>query len=76
VYSIAAHKGVQERLLQEVDAYGRDRNVAYKDLHMVRARARVLGRAVRTARFGQQQNTAARAGVVVCLQRSRALLER
>lgn len=32
VYNIAAHPQVQARLLAEVDAYGRGRKVAYKDL--------------------------------------------
>eukprot|EP00775_Hariotina_reticulata_P006333 gene6333-6567_t len=32
VYNIAAHPKVQERLLQEIDAYGRHRKVAYADV--------------------------------------------
>lgn len=36
VYNIAAHPEVQQRLLAEVDAYGRHRKVEYKDMDQVR----------------------------------------
>jgi len=38
VYNIAAHPKVQERLLQEIDAYGRHRRVAFADLGEVGCR--------------------------------------
>lgn len=36
IYNIATHPEVQQRLLQEVDAFGRDRRVTYADLAQVR----------------------------------------
>lgn len=35
VYNIAAHPEAQQRLLEEVDAYGRHRKVEYKDMDQV-----------------------------------------
>jgi cytochrome P450 len=35
IYFIAQHPGVQEALLQEVDAFGRTGEVAYSDLNQV-----------------------------------------
>jgi thromboxane-A synthase/cytochrome P450 family 3 subfamily A len=35
IYFIAQHAGVQAALLQEVDAFGRTRKVAYNDLYKV-----------------------------------------
>jgi len=32
IYNIATHPEVQQRLLEEVDAFGRDRKVTYADL--------------------------------------------
>lgn len=36
IYSITRHPDIQRRLLQEVDAFGRDRRVMYQDLDKVR----------------------------------------
>ena len=36
IYNIAAHPEVQRRVLEEIDAYGRDKAPRVQDLHMVR----------------------------------------
>ncbi len=40
VYNIARDPNIQSRLLQEVDAFGRDKRVTYQDLDKVRTRLR------------------------------------
>jgi cytochrome P450 len=36
IYNIAAHPEVQQRVLEEIDSYGRDRAPRSQDLHLVR----------------------------------------
>lgn len=40
IYNIALHPEVQQRLLQEVDSFGRDKRVTYADLDRVSATTR------------------------------------
>lgn len=38
IYNIASHPEAQQHLLDEIDAYGRDRKVAYSDMGKVSSR--------------------------------------